>query len=104
MGSAEVGAGKSYIRFNLGINEKSIIALMATVELEISNGYDPLILLISSTGGSVHWGLTAATFLKGIPVTLETHAFGRIVSMAIPLYAQDLGDMPRTILRLRCMV
>ena len=76
----------TYIRFTKGVDEASIQQLMNVIQQELSRGVNHFVILMSSPGGSVHWGVTAYTFLKGIPADVETHAFGRVNSVAIPIY------------------
>ena len=53
---------------------------------DLKNGVNHFVILTSSPGGSVFWGLTVYNFLKGIPAKVETHNFGSIDSVAVVLY------------------
>lgn len=75
-----------YVRFTQTIDEKSITKLMNFCQQKLNEGVTHFVILFSSTGGNVHWGITAYTFLKGIPARVDTHAFGRVNSVAIPIY------------------
>ena len=75
-----------YVRFTKAVDEKSITKLMNTLQAQILSGINHIVILFSSTGGNVHWGVTAYTFLKGLPVQVDFHAFGRVNSVGIPIY------------------
>ena len=75
-----------YIRFTKAIDEKSITNLMNNLQAQIQSGINHIVILFSSAGGSVHWGVTAYTFLKGLPAQVDFHAFGRVNSVGIPIY------------------
>jgi ATP-dependent Clp protease protease subunit len=81
-----VSEGKVYIQFCAIVVENSIKILMQTINNELKQGTTHFILLISSPGGSVFWGLTAYNFLKGIPAQIDTHNMGSIDSVANVLY------------------
>lgn len=76
----------TYIQFCALVQENSIKALMQVVRQELTNGVNHFIILISSPGGSVFWGLTAYNFLRGIPAKVYTHNSGSIDSVAVVLY------------------
>ena len=75
-----------YIRFTRGIDEQSVTNLMNHLQAQIQSGINHIVILFSSTGGNVYWGMTAYTFLKGLPAQVDFHAFGRVNSVAIPIY------------------
>ncbi len=79
-------SGPVYLRYTKKVDQQSITNLMNISQEQIRKGVGHLIVLISSTGGNVHWGMTAYTFLKGLPIKVDMHAFGRVNSVAIPMY------------------
>ena len=76
----------TYIRFSAYINQKSIEALMGAIQQELAQGVRHFVILISSEGGFVDWGVTAYNFLRGIPAEVETHNYGIVDSVAVILY------------------
>jgi ATP-dependent Clp protease protease subunit len=76
----------TYIQFCAPVQENSIKTLMQVIQQELSRGVNHFVILISSPGGNVFWGLTAYNFLKGIPAEVQTYNSGSIDSMGIVLY------------------
>jgi len=74
------------IRFFKDVNEESIQGLLATIDQRIAQGVEEFSLLISSGGGTVFHGLSAYNYLKGLPVTIDTHNFGLVDSISVVLY------------------
>jgi ATP-dependent protease ClpP protease subunit len=60
--------------------------LMETVEQKMKQGQSDFILLISCPGGSVIHGLSAYTYLKGLPANITTHNFGSVDSIGVVLF------------------
>lgn len=79
------------IKFFAPVNEQTIQKLMAAVDAKVAAGASELILLISTTGGSVFYGLSAYNYLKGLPLKLTTHNFGSVDSIGVPLFSS--GDV-----------
>ena len=79
---------KAYVQFCAPIFDSSIRTLLQTINSELSRGTTHFTILISSSGGNVHWGLTAYNFLKGVPapVQIDTHNMGSIDSIALVIY------------------
>ena len=75
------------IRFMAAVDEKSVGALLTTVEAKFREGVREFILLISTPGGSVFHGLSAYNFLKGLPAKVVTHNFGSVDSIGVVLFA-----------------
>lgn len=78
------------IKFFAPVNEATIQKLMAAVDAKVAAGAERLALLISTSGGSVFYGLSAFNYLKGLPLHLTTHNFGSVDSIGVPLYCS--GD------------
>lgn len=76
----------TYIKFFAAVVEGSVNALMQVVDSEVNKGVEKIVLLISTPGGSVHYGLSAYNYLKGIPVEVETHNFGSVDSVGVVLF------------------
>jgi ATP-dependent Clp protease protease subunit len=79
------------IKFFAPVNEQCIQKLMAAVDSTVAAGATELTLLISTSGGSVFYGLSAYNYLKGLPLKLTTHNFGSVDSIGVPLYTS--GDV-----------
>jgi ATP-dependent protease ClpP protease subunit len=80
----------TYIQFCAPIIENSIRTLMQNILNEVNYGTNRLVILISSPGGSVFWGLTAYNFLKGLPINIDTHNIGSVDSVAIVVYCAGI--------------
>lgn len=52
----------------------------------MNEGMRRLVLLISTTGGSVFHGLSIYNYLKGIPIEVVTHNFGSVDSIGTIIY------------------
>ena len=76
----------AYIKFFTGLNEGSVNALMSAVQQKLAQGANEIVLLMSSPGGSVSYGLSAYNFLKGVAAKVVTHNFGSVDSMAVVLF------------------
>ncbi len=74
------------IRFVASVDQNTVPKLMALIDQEIQNNTQRLILLISSPGGSVFYGMTAYNYLKGIPLEVITHNIGSADSIAALLF------------------
>jgi len=75
-----------YIRYLAPVDENNVRKLMQAVEQKLQEGATRFVLLMSSPGGSVFYGLSAYNYLKGIPADVVTHNFGSVISMGIVLY------------------
>jgi len=74
------------VRFMAAVDDKSVGALLTTIESKLREGVKHFTLLISTPGGSVFHGLSAYNFLKGIPATIVTHNFGSVDSIGVVLF------------------
>jgi ATP-dependent protease ClpP protease subunit len=75
-----------YIQLCDIISEQTIKSLMNLIINEIAKGVNHFVILLSSPGGNVFWGLTAYNFLKGVPAQIDTHNMGSIDSIAGVLF------------------
>ena len=75
-----------YIKFFAIVNSNSANALMTAIDQQIAKGKKKIVLLISTPGGTVFHGISIYNYLKGIPITVETHNFGSIDSIGNILY------------------
>ncbi len=76
----------TYVRFFVGVDESSVKSLLSSVDEELNQGAERLVLMVSSPGGSVYSGLSAYNYLKGLPVEVVTHNFGSADSVSTVLY------------------
>jgi len=74
------------IRFMAAVDDKSVGALLTTVESKLREGVKDFTILISTPGGSVFHGLSAYNFLKGLPAKVVTHNFGSVDSIGVVLF------------------
>jgi ATP-dependent Clp protease protease subunit len=74
------------IRFFAPVIDVSINALINTIDNKMKQGVTQFIILISSPGGSVHHGLSAYNYLKGIPADITTHNFGSVDSIGVVVF------------------
>ncbi|OGO16757.1 MAG: hypothetical protein A2Z14_05550 [Chloroflexi bacterium RBG_16_48_8] len=74
------------IKFFAPVIDTTINALMGTVDQKMKEGKCDFILLISSPGGSVFHGLSAYSYLKGLPAKITTHNFGSVDSIGVILF------------------
>ena len=74
------------IKFFAPVNEVTINALMKAIDDKMKQGVTNFVILISSPGGTVHHGLSAYNYLKGLPVTITTHNFGSVDSIGVVLF------------------
>lgn len=74
------------IKFFAPVIDATINALMDAIDQKMKAGQKSFILLISSPGGNVFFGLSAYNYLKGIPADITTHNFGSVDSIGVALY------------------
>ena len=74
------------IRFFAPVIDVSINALIHAIDNKMKQGVTQFTILISSPGGSVHHGLSAYNYLKGIPVNITTHNFGSVDSIGVIVF------------------
>jgi ATP-dependent protease ClpP protease subunit len=69
------------IRFIAGVGKSSIEKMLRIIDEKMRGGNTDFIILLSSPGGNVYYGLTAYNYLKGIPATITTHNIGLVDSI-----------------------
>ena len=74
------------IKFFAPVIDDTINALMGAIDSKMKQGVTRFIILISSPGGSVHHGLSAYNYLKGIPAEITTHNFGSVDSIGVVVF------------------
>ena len=74
------------IKFFAPVLDVTINALMNAIDQKMKAGQRSFIILISSPGGNVFYGLSAYNYLKGIPADISTHNFGSVDSIGVILY------------------
>lgn len=75
-----------YVKFFAPIIPQTINILMQVVDDKLKQGAKKMVLLISTSGGDVFYGLSAYNYLKGIPLNIDTHNFGSADSIGAVLY------------------
>jgi ATP-dependent Clp protease protease subunit len=75
-----------FIKFFAGVDGNSANTLMSLIDDKLKNGYNKIVLLISSPGGTVFHGLSLHNYLVGIPAEVETHNFGSVDSIGVVIY------------------
>jgi ATP-dependent protease ClpP protease subunit len=74
------------VKFFAPVIDITINALMNAIDQKMKQGQKDFILLISSPGGSVFYGLSAYNYIKGLPANVITHNFGSVDSIGVVLY------------------
>jgi len=74
------------IRFFAPVIDITINTLMSEIDQRMKQGATEFVVLVSSPGGSVFHGLSAYTYLKGLPVSIITHNFGSVDSIGVVLF------------------
>lgn len=77
---------KAYINFRAQVRKESIDMLMGQLGNLITQGFDDITLIVSSTGGQVQPALDFYDFAKKLPIALSTYALGQVASAAIVVY------------------
>ena len=77
---------KVVIKFFAPVVNETINALLSEIDERMKQGVREFIILISPPGGSVHFGLSAYNYLKGIPAEIVTHNFGSVDSIGLVLF------------------
>ena len=74
------------IKFFAPVIDVTINALMDAFDRKLREGKRDFILLVSCPGGSVFHGLSAYSYLKGLPAQITTHNFGSVDSIGVILF------------------
>jgi ATP-dependent Clp protease protease subunit len=85
-GAQLAGPKTVVIRFFVEVNDRTVGSLLSNIDAQLKGGTKRIILLLSSPGGNVFFGLTAYNYLKGIPAEVITHNFGSVDSVATVMY------------------
>jgi ATP-dependent Clp protease, protease subunit len=75
------------IKFFTEVNPVTAQQLMQTLDTCVRQGVTEVLLLISSSGGSVHHGVSLYNWIRALPITVTTHNFGSVDSIALVLFA-----------------
>lgn len=75
-----------YITFFATVDGPSTNALMDIINTKLQQNTNRFVLILSSPGGSVFHGLSLYNYLSGIPAEVDTHNFGSVHSIAVPIY------------------
>lgn len=76
----------AYIKFFAEVNGNTSNALMNVIDQKLAEGFQKIVLLISTPGGSVFHGLSIHNYLVGIPIEIETHNFGSVDSIGVVIF------------------
>ncbi|WP_339918507.1 ATP-dependent Clp protease proteolytic subunit [uncultured Flavobacterium sp.] len=76
-----------YIKFFAAVDSAATNALMNVIDQKVHEGYEKIVLLISTPGGSVFHGLSIHNYLMGIPLEIETHNFGSVDSIGVVIFS-----------------
>ncbi len=68
------------------MNGNTSNALMNVIDQKLAEGFQKIVLLISTPGGSVFHGLSIHNYLVGIPIEIETHNFGSVDSIGVVIF------------------
>ena len=74
------------IKFFAPVIDSTINALMNAIDEKMKQGVTEFIILVSTPGGNVHFGLSAYNYLQGIPAKITTHNFGSVDSIGLVLF------------------
>lgn len=74
------------IKFFAPVVHDTINALLNAIDERMKQGTKEFIILISTPGGTVHFGLSAYNYLQGIPAKITTHNFGSVDSIGLVLF------------------
>lgn len=75
------------VKFFAEVNPNSTQQLMQALDLCVRQGVSEINLLISTSGGSVHHGVSLYNYIRGIPAKVTTHNFGAVDSIGLVLFA-----------------
>jgi ATP-dependent protease ClpP protease subunit len=75
-----------YISFSANVNQITAQQLIAACAIEVNQGADELVLVLSSPGGGVDDGIMVYNVLKGLPCTLTTFNVGAVNSIANAIF------------------
>jgi ATP-dependent protease ClpP protease subunit len=75
------------VKFFAEVNASSAQRLMQTLDTCVQQGVSEVLLLISSTGGDVHQGVSLYNYIRALPLTVTTHNFGSVDSIAVVIFA-----------------
>ncbi len=76
-----------YVKFFAPVNAASANQLMTVIDQKVAAGYERIVLLLSTPGGTVLHGLSLHNYLAGIPVLVETHNFGSVDSIGVVIFS-----------------
>lgn len=74
------------IKFFAPVTGETVDDLLEAVDERLKQGADEFVILMSTPGGNVHFGLSAYNYLKGIPASITMHNFGSVDSIGLVLF------------------
>jgi len=75
-----------YVSFTAPINQVSTENLIGLIGKKVNEGASDVYLLLSTTGGAVHYGLTLYNTLRALPIHLTTHNMGSVNSIGNAIF------------------
>jgi len=75
-----------YIKIYAQITHQTSTNFQSIVERMLQQGLTNLYLLLCTQGGSVYDGVAIYNFLKDLPIEINTHNFGSVDSIGIPIF------------------
>lgn len=77
---------EAWIRFMGRVTQQTAYDLLQVVDRKIQENYERIHIMISSTGGSVFYGISLHNYIKGAPVETYTYNFGSVDSIGVVLF------------------
>lgn len=77
---------ETWIRFMGRVTQQTAYDLLQVIDKKIQEKYERIHIMISSSGGSVFYGISLYNYIKGLPVETYTYNFGSVDSIGVVLF------------------
>lgn len=77
---------ETWIRFMGRVTQQTAYDLLQVIDKKIQEKYERIHIMISSSGGSVLYGISLYNYIKGLPVETYTYNFGSVDSIGVVLF------------------
>ena len=77
---------EAWIRFMGRVTQQTAYDLLQVVDKKIQEKCERIHIMISSTGGSVFYGISLHNYIRGAPVETYTYNFGSVDSIGVVLF------------------
>ena len=77
---------EAWIRFMGRVTQQTAYDLLQVVDRKIQEKCERIHIMISSTGGSVFYGISLHNYIKGAPIETYTYNFGSVDSIGVVLF------------------